>query len=60
MANETVWIIWMVKNRLMQKLRGSVTRGMKVVQSPSRVHSWKMILIPLPQKSEDQVSKVLS
>lgn len=59
MANEMVLMICSAKKRLTQKLRGTVARRMKLFQSPSRVHSWKMILIPLLQKSRCQVSKVL-
>ena len=59
MMNEMVLMICSVKKRLTQKLRGRVRRRMKICHSPSSVHSWKMILIPLPQKSRGQVSKVL-
>ena len=59
MTNEMVLMICSAKKRLTQKLKGTVTRRIKTIQSPSRAHSWKIILIPLPQKSGGQVSRVV-
>jgi hypothetical protein len=55
-----VLMICSVKKRLTQKLIGTVTRRMKICQSPSSVHSWMRILIPLLQKPGGQVSEVVA